>query len=486
MNSADFEMVAGLEVHCQLATKTKLFCSCDAQSFGAQANTAVCPVCTGQPGALPVLNRAAVELGFKAALALGCRLEGSSVFARKNYFYPDLPKAYQISQYEQPFATGGGLTFGLKDGPAKRARIRRIHLEEDAGKLLHAIGSRELDHTLVDLNRCGLPLVEIVSEPDLSSGEEAHAYLVALKEVLIYAGVSSCDMEKGELRCDANVSVRRKGETALGTKVEVKNLNSFKAVKEALDHELGRQAAVLREGGRLLQESRLWDHEARRTEAMRAKEEAHDYRYFPDPDLPALVAEPGWVESLRAGLPELPAARRERYAGALGLSDYDAGVLASQRALGDYFEDAARGLAPAAVKTVVNLITTELLGRLNSEGLPVERCPVPAAAIARLAILIQNGTLSTRLAKEAFARTWESGKGPDELVAELALGQISDEGQLRDWVRSALGANPKAVEDLKAGKDRAIGRIVGAVMKLSKGKANPALVNRLIKEETKA
>ncbi|MBI5883687.1 MAG: Asp-tRNA(Asn)/Glu-tRNA(Gln) amidotransferase subunit GatB [Elusimicrobia bacterium] len=477
MSQPDFELVAGLEVHCQLATRTKLFCGCVNGASGAEANTAVCPVCTGQPGSLPVLNKAAVELAFKAALALDCGLAGTSVFARKNYFYPDLPKAYQISQYAEPLAKGGAVVF-TAGGVAKKARLQRIHLEEDAGKLLHAIGSRELDCTLVDFNRCGSPLIEIVSEPDIFSGSEAHAFLAALKEILLYAGVSHCDMEKGELRCDANISVRRKGDAALGTKVEIKNLNSFKAVKEALDHEFSRQVGVIEAGGRIVQETRLWDVEKRRTELMRSKEDAHDYRYFPDPDLAPLVAEPRWVEAVKASLPELPAARRMRYTEAFGLSGYDAEVLTSDRALGDYFEGAAKGLAPEAVKTCVNLITTDLLGRLNAESLPVGRCPLAPGALGSLAGLIHKGTLSTKLAKEVFSKAWDTGKAPEALVAELGLAQVSDEGQVREWVKAACSANAQAVADLKSGNGRAIGALVGAVMKLSKGKANPLLVNR--------
>ncbi|MBI4676049.1 MAG: Asp-tRNA(Asn)/Glu-tRNA(Gln) amidotransferase subunit GatB [Elusimicrobia bacterium] len=502
-SACGFEMVAGLEVHCQLATRTKLFCGCANGASGAEANTAICPVCTGQPGSLPVLNGAAVELAFKAGLALECRLAERSVFARKNYFYPDLPKAYQISQYEDPFALEGGVSFQIPGvaveaggrasrppsgralaagGASKRVRLHRIHLEEDAGKLLHAIGSRELDGSLVDFNRCGAPLIEIVTEPDVSSGKEAYAFLTALKEVLIFAGVSDCDMERGELRCDANISVRRKGDPTLGTKVEIKNLNSFKAVKEALDHEFGRQLGVLQAGGRILQETMLWNADSHRTEAMRVKEEAHDYRYFPDPDLVPLVAEARLVERVRGALPELPASRRRRYIAAFGLSEYDSQVLVSERALGDYFEEAVKGIPAEAIKVAVNLITTELLGRLNSGKSTIQSCPVPPASIGGLASLIHDGTLSTRLAKEAFARAWETGKAPEALVAELGLVQVSDEGQVKEWVKAALQSNPKAAADLKAGNDRAIGAVVGAVMKLSKGKANPGLVNRLIKE----
>ncbi len=485
MGSEGFELVGGLEVHCQLATRSKLFCSCRADAFGCPPNSCVCPVCTGQPGALPVLNRGAVELAFRAALALGCRWEPASIFARKNYFYPDLPKGYQISQYEQPFSREGGLDIAVNDGlggPGIKIRIHRIHLEEDAGKLLHEIGSEKLDGTLVDFNRGGAPLIEIVSEPDVRSSEQAYAYLTALKEVLVYAGVSHCDMEKGEMRCDANVSVRPKGATALGTRVEVKNLNSFKAVREAIDYEFERQAAVVLGGGRVAQETRLWDAQARRTEPMRSKEEAHDYRYFPEPDLVPLRPDAAWIERIARALPELPAARRGRYVSTFGLSPYDAGVLTGDRSLGDYFEAAAAAAPAAAAKTLVNLLTTDVLGRLNAAGFALKDCPVPPKNLARLAAMLTDGTLSSKLGKEVLGKLWEGGD-PDEIVAKEGYRLVSDETQLRAWIRQALAANPKAAADLKAGKEKAAGAIVGGVMRISSGKADPALVNRLIKEE---
>jgi aspartyl-tRNA(Asn)/glutamyl-tRNA(Gln) amidotransferase subunit B len=482
--SQPWEMVIGLEVHCQLATKTKLFCGCSTESFGAVANTNVCPVCTGQPGVLPVLNRNAVELAFKAAMALECKLAPESIFARKNYFYPDLPKAYQISQYELPFSRDGGVDILPKDAAPKRVRIHRIHLEEDAGKLLHEIGSQELDCSLVDFNRGGTPLIEIVTEPDIRTSEEAYAYLTALKEIIIYAGASRCDMEKGEMRCDANVSVRRPG-APFGTRAEIKNLNSFRNVKDAIEHEFARQVALIEEGGKVVQETRLWDAAKQATRSMRSKEEAHDYRYFPDPDLVPLKADAPWVAALKASLPELPNARRARFASEYKLSEYDADVLASQKALGDYFETAAKGLSPEGAKTAVNLITTELLGKLNAEGLAIEGSKISAASLGELVALIAGGTLSSKLAKEVFAKMWETGKSPKALVEESGLSQVSDAGQIKKWVEEALAANPKAAEDLRQGKDRAIGSIVGGVMKLSKGKANPALVNQIIKEVVK-
>ena len=483
--TAKYEMVAGLEVHCQLSTRSKLFCSCAADGFGQAPNSRVCPVCTGQPGALPVLNREAVELAFKAALALGCEIAPVSVFARKNYFYPDLPKAYQISQYERPFASGGALELRLKDG-VKRVRLERIHLEEDAGKLLHAIGARELDGTLVDFNRGGLPLIEIVSRPDLRSPEQATAFLAALKEVLQYAGVSRCDMEKGELRCDANISVRLDGSEALGTRAEIKNLNSFKGVKDALDYEFHRQADLLESGGRVVQETRLWSLSAMATAPMRLKEEAHDYRYFPDPDLTPLKAEAAWIERLKKSLPELPAARRARFLAQYRLSLYDAEVLTAEKMLADRFDREMEGRPLEYAKPLVNLMTTEFLARLNAGKLAPAQSPIPEGMLSELVGLAQAGVVSSKLEKEVFARMWETSRAPGELVDELGLRQVSDEGPIRAWIAEALAADPESAEDLRRGKQRALGALVGAVMRLSKGKANPALVNRLIKEAVRS
>ncbi|HAM35362.1 MAG TPA: Asp-tRNA(Asn)/Glu-tRNA(Gln) amidotransferase GatCAB subunit B [Elusimicrobia bacterium] len=480
MTSA-YEMVVGLEVHVQLATKTKLFCACPTGGFGEPPNSRICPVCTGQPGTLPVLNEAAVDLAFQAALALGGRLAPFSTFARKNYFYPDLPKAYQISQYERPFCDGGWLDIRTQTGE-KRVRIRRIHLEEDAGKLLHAIGSRELDHSLVDFNRGGVPLIEIVSEADIRGADEAAAYLTALKEILQYAGVSRCDMEKGELRCDANVSLRRSGSQELGTRAEIKNLNSVRAVKEALEHESLRQAGLLDAGEFVVQETRLWDARRGETVAMRSKEEAHDYRYFPDPDLLPLAAAGRRVEELRACLPELPAARRARFMSDYELSAYDAGILTAQRALADYFEAAARGQDRSAAKAAANLIATELLARLNAEDLRAADIRLAPKELGALSALVVQGKLSSKGAKAAFCALWESGGSTAEVVERLGLAQVSDEARVRVWVQEALAANPRAVADYRSGEERALGAIVGAVMKLSRGKANPSVVNRLIME----
>jgi aspartyl-tRNA(Asn)/glutamyl-tRNA(Gln) amidotransferase subunit B len=478
-------MVVGLEVHCQLGTRSKLFCSCANDGFGTAPNSRTCPVCTGQPGVLPVLNKKAVELAFQAGLALGAKLAEDSIFARKNYFYPDLPKAYQISQYEKPFCEGGGLEIKLgDDAPVKFIRLERIHMEEDAGKLLHEIGSEKLEGSLVDFNRSSVPLIEIVSKPDLRSPEEAHAYLTELKQILQYIEVSACDMEKGEMRCDANVSIRLAGSEKLGTRVEIKNLNSFRGVKDALGYEFGRQIELVESGGRVVQETRLWDTANGITVTMRSKEEAHDYRYFPDPDLVALRADAALVNQLKAAMPELPAKRKARFASQYGLSTYDGEVLTREKALADYFEAAAKGV-PEAAKTAANLLTTELLGRLNAEGKTIEESPVTAGMLTSLVGLTNSGIISSKGAKELFAKAWETGKDPKILVSELGLSQVSDESQIGGWVDQALAANPQAVDDIKNGKDRAIGAIVGTVMKLSKGKANPGLVNRLIMEKIK-
>ena len=481
-----YELVIGLEVHCQLATKTKLFCGCGTDGFGQAPNSRICPLCTAQPGVLPVLNRRAVELAYQAALALDCTISGQSIFARKNYFYPDLPKAYQISQYDQPFSQHGKLLIKI-NGIDKSIGITRIHMEEDAGKLVHELsGGAKLDGSLVDLNRAGVPLIEIVSEPDMRSSDEAYAYLTALKEIIQFTGASRCDMEKGEMRCDANVSVRPAGQKEFGTRTETKNLNSFKNVKDAIEAERDRQIAVIEGGGKIVQETRLWDAGTQTGRSMRSKEDAHDYRYFPDPDLVPLVADPAWIARLKAGLAEMPAAKRARFTAELGLSSYDAEVLTGDKALADFFEKAVAAAPSASAKTVSNLLTTEMLARLNAEGKTAAAAPVAAAHLGGLAALVAAGTLSSKGAKDVFARMWETGKSPEELVRELGLTQVSDDKQVMEWVKQALAANPKAAADIKGGKDAAIGRVVGEVMKLSKGKANPALVNKLIKEAVKA
>ncbi len=483
--SATWEMICGLEVHVQLATRSKLFCSCATDGFGASPNSRICPVCTGQPGVLPVLNGGAAKLAVKAALALGCEIREESIFARKNYFYPDLPKAYQISQYEKPLAENGSLAVAVKDAPSKTVGLQRIHIEEDAGKLLHAIGSEDLDYSLVDFNRAGIPLVEIVSKPDIRSPHEAYAYLQALKEILQFAGVSHCDMEKGEMRVDANISMRRAGEP-FGTRVEIKNLNSFKAVRDALDYEGRRQIAALEKGERIIQETRLWDADVQATAPMRTKEEAHDYRYFPDPDLPPLHAPRSLVEAMRRELPELPEARRRRFIEDYGLSVSIANVLTGSRELADYVDAVAEITNPAtATPTAGNLIATVLLGFLSERSLDLSRVigRVTPESLGKLTLLIADGRISKTMSKEILAEMLNSGRDPEEILKERGGGQVLDEAQLAQWVRAAIDQSPKAVADVKSGKERAIGAIVGAAMKLSQGKANPTILNKLIKEE---
>jgi len=469
--SGTWELVIGLETHVQLATRSKLFCPCPVL-FGSEANTSICPVCSGQPGSLPVLNRRAIELAFRGGLALECRLVERSIFARKNYFYPDLPKGYQISQYDRPFAEDG--TLKTDEGPV---RIERVHLEEDAGKLVHEAG-----FSGVDLGRAGTPLIEIVTRPEIVSPEQAIAYLTRLKATMQYCGVSNCDMEKGELRCDANVSIRRPGDP-LGTKVEVKNLNSFKAVKDSIVYEFSRQRRALEANEKLFQETRLWDTDAGRTRTMRVKEAEHDYRYFPDPDLVPLEATEKWLYSIRANLPELPGARRDRFMSKLGLTAYDADVLVAEKPLADYFEEVLVGAGKESAKTASNWIQSELLGKLNETGISVDESPVTAAQTAELLGLVASGRISGKIAKEVFTKMWDCGRSPAALVSELGLAQVSDKGQVGVWVDQAIAENPKAVEDMKAGNGKAIGALVGSVMKKSKGKANPGLVNQLIQEK---
>ncbi len=469
--SGEWEIVIGIETHVQLGTQTKLFCSCPVL-FGQEANDSICPVCTGQPGSLPVLNRQAVELGFLAGLALGCRLAERSVFARKNYFYPDLPKGYQISQYDRPFAVEGRLD--TEDGPVN---IERVHLEEDAGKLVHEAG-----FSGVDLGRAGTPLIEIVTRPEIKSAQQAASYLMRLKSTMQYCGVSNCDMEKGELRSDANISIRRPGQP-LGTKVEIKNLNSFKAVKESILFEYSRQCAALDSGEAIFQETRLWDPETGRTRVMRVKEEEHDYRYFPDPDLVPLEASEDWLYSIRAKLPELPGARRDRFMKDLGLTAYDADVLVAEKPLADYFEAVLAGVGKKSAKAASNWIQSELLAKLNESGLSVEQSPVSAEKTAELLQMVASGKISGKMAKDVFAKTWETGESPVKIVEASGLMQVSDEGKIGAWVEEAVAENPRAVADMKAGNPKAIGAIVGAVMKKSKGKANPGLVNKLIQEK---
>jgi aspartyl-tRNA(Asn)/glutamyl-tRNA(Gln) amidotransferase subunit B len=475
---ARYELVVGLEVHCQLRTASKIFCPCP-NRFGDPPNTNVCPVCLGLPGALPVLNRHAVTLALRAALATRCTVHETSVFERKNYFYPDLPKGYQISQYERPLATDGQLEVA-GDGGGRGVRVQRIHMEEDAGKLLHEGFPGAETRSGVDFNRAGVPLIEIVTSPDLRSAAEAHACLAALRDVLVYAGVSECNMEEGSLRCDANVSLRPRGALALGTRAEIKNLNSFRHVERAIAHEAARQAALLDAGHRVVQETRLWNADRGETAPMRSKEEAQDYRYFPEPDLPPLVVAPSWRQEVEASLPELPAARRRRFVAEYGLPEYDAEVLTSTRDVADYFEEAAR--AAGSAKVASNWVMTEVLRALKEDERPLASCPVPPDRLAGLIGLVSSGAISGTTAKEVFARMWASGEDAAAIVAREGLGQVSDEEALRALVAEVVAQGPEQAATYRKGKTSALGWFTGQVMRKTGGKANPQLVNALLKK----
>ncbi|HTU44096.1 MAG TPA: Asp-tRNA(Asn)/Glu-tRNA(Gln) amidotransferase subunit GatB [Bryobacteraceae bacterium] len=474
-----YEPVIGLEVHVQLATKTKIFCSCPVE-FGAPPNTNVCPVCLGLPGALPVLSRQAVELAMEAALALKCKINPFSRFARKNYFYPDLPKGYQISQYDQPLAEHGRLDI-VADGDKKRVGVTRVHMEDDAGKSIHD-GFADSDRfTYVDLNRSGTPLIEIVSDPDMRSPDEAYAYLTELKQMMQYIGISDCDMEKGQLRCDANVSVRLRGAEKFGTKAEVKNLNSFRFLKMALEHEIERQVELIESGGKVVQETRLYNSDTGQTVGMRSKEHAHDYRYFPEPDLVPLRVSDHWLHEVRRKLPELPADRRERFVNEYGLREYDAQVLALTREMGDYFEAAAKVSGDG--RATANWVSGDLMGLLNASGRGIEDSPVRAEHLGELVALIGKGELSGKLAKEILPKMFETGEAAPAIMDREGLRQISDAGALDKIVEEVLAANPKQVEQYRAGKTAVLGFLVGQVMKASRGQANPAAVNEALKKK---
>ena len=474
-----YEPVIGLEVHVQLGTKTKIFCSCPVE-FGVPPNTNVCPVCLGLPGALPVISRRAVELAISASLALHCEINPFSRFARKNYFYPDLPKGYQISQYDQPLAEHGYLDIVTEAGK-KRIGVTRVHMEDDAGKSIHD-GFKDSDkYTYVDLNRSGTPLIEIVSEPDMRSADEAHAYLTEIKQVIQYIGVSDCDMEKGQLRCDANVSVRLKGAPKFGTKVEVKNVNSFRFVKQAIEYEIERQVEIVERGGTIAQESRLYDPDRGITVGMRSKEQAHDYRYFPEPDLVPLRVSQHWLGEVKAGLPELPADRRDRFVSEYSLREYDAQVLSLTRATGDYFEIAAK--ASGDGRTTANWVVGDLMGLLNGAGKDIESSPISATHLGELVALINKGELSGKLAKEILPRMFETGEAAADIMEREGLKQISDTGALEKIADEVIAANPKQVEQYKGGKVALMGFLVGQMMKASRGQANPAVVSEVLKKK---
>lgn len=475
-----YEAVIGLEVHTELQTKTKIFCSCRT-SFGADPNTNVCPVCLGLPGVLPVLNKKVLEYAVRAGLALNCEISRFSKFDRKNYYYPDLPKNFQTSQFDLPICEHGYLDVEV-EGEKRRIRITRAHMEEDAGKLVHhGTSITDSDYSLVDYNRTGTPLLEIVSEPDMRSAKEAVAYMEKMRAILQYVGISDCRMEEGSLRCDANVSVRPVGQKELGTKTEIKNINSFKGVERAIEYEAMRQAELLEDGGKVVQETRTWDEKEGVTKSMRTKEEANDYRYFPEPDLVPFTVSDEYIENIRKSLPELPDARKERYMKEFGLSSEDAVFMTNDKATADYFEAAVD--ADADPKACVNWLMGEFASQLSTDGIEIAKAPVSAENLAALLKLISKGTISGKIAKKVFATMWKEGGNPEEIVKAQGLVQISDTAELSKLVDEVVGKNPKAVEDFKAGKKKAVGALVGQIMKATKGKANPRVINELLNKK---
>jgi aspartyl-tRNA(Asn)/glutamyl-tRNA(Gln) amidotransferase subunit B len=481
----DYEAVIGLEVHAELLTQSKMFCACSAQHASAEPNTLVCPICLGMPGVLPVMNEKAVEYTVLTALALNCSIPEFSKFDRKNYNYPDLMKGYQISQYDLPLSQNGWLEISDPADPAQTRRlgITRVHLEEDTAKLRHVRDASGETYSLMDVNRAGVPLMEIVGEPDIRSPEEAGAYLRALRTILRYIGVSTANMEEGAFRCDANISLRPRGTSAFGAKVEVKNMNSFRAVQRALAFEIERQRTVLEEGGRIVQETRGWVEERGVTVSQRSKEEAHDYRYFPEPDLPPLLLSREWVEAVRAKLPELPAAKRQRFIAEYGLTPDEAGTLTGSRALADYYEAGVK--AGASAKAVANWLLRDVLRLVNTAGIEIEQSNLTPQHLAQLIGLIESGQISVRSAPEVLEESFRTGVAPDVVVKEKGLSQVSDTSELEGVIDRVLAApaNQKAIADYKAGKQTAVGFLVGAVMKETRGKANPGIVNTLLRQK---
>lgn len=472
-----YEAVIGLEVHAQLKTKSKMFCAC-ATSIDQTPNSVICPVCTGQPGTLPVVNRAAVEMAIRTGLALHGTIQKKSVFARKNYFYPDLPKGYQISQHELPLSTGGFIDIKTGD-KTRRISIVRLHMEEDAGKLLHDFGHEESSH--VDFNRCGVPLIEIVSGPDMRSPEEGGAYLKKLRNILVYLDVCEGNLQEGNFRCDANVSIMPAGSKKFGTRTELKNLNSFKAVEKALAYEIERQSKVLEEGKKVVQETRLWNDNTGQTEQMRTKEEAHDYRYFPDPDLLPLIVENSWIEEIKKNLPELAEQKGARFVKDYGITEYDAAVITEDKALSDYFETCVETYKEP--KKIANWIMTELMRELKKDERELSQCPVAPSSLAELVKIIDKGDISGKMGKEVFEQMYKTGKTPDEIISEKGLKQVSDSGLIENVVDKVIKENPKQVDQYRSGKTALLAFFVGQVMKETKGQANPQLVNEIIKKK---
>jgi aspartyl-tRNA(Asn)/glutamyl-tRNA(Gln) amidotransferase subunit B len=471
-----YEAVIGLEVHAQMLTETKVFCGCSTK-FGSGPNTQTCEICIGMPGVLPVLNKKALEFAIRTGLATNCTISSYSRFARKNYFYPDLPKGYQISQYEHPICELGFIDV-VVDGETRRIGITRIHMEEDAGKNIHEGGG---NYSFVDLNRAGVPLMEIVSEPDIRSPKEASEYMKKLRAILRYLGVCDGNMEEGSLRCDANVSVRPVGQKEFGTRAEVKNINSFRFVEKAVEYEIKRQIKVVEEGGKIVQETRLWDSARGITESMRSKEEAHDYRYFPEPDLVPIIAERKWIDEIRAGLPELPDARKGRFVSEYGIPEYDADLLTAEKTVAAWFEDAVK--AGGQAKAVSNWMMGDLMRLLNEENTSLEECPMKPAQLAEMLKLVDKGTISGKIAKTVFEEMYRTGKDAGEIVKEKGLVQISDESEIEKAVDEVIAGHPQEAGRFRSGDEKLLGFFVGQVMKTTKGKANPKMLNELLKKK---